>query len=100
MDTSSQSRFVLTLVVVAVLCTAAIGFVERRSVPLAAYSPVSPVDAAPRVQRAQLLLRRALTRFSQPRFWQNPWPWIAIGLVGFGLLAWGLIRLFQRLEHK
>lgn len=31
-------------------------------------------------------------------FWSSLWPWVAVGLVLFGGLAWGLTRLLRRVE--
>jgi hypothetical protein len=103
MNRSSRSRAVIGLVVLAVLCTVALWLQERRSAPLAAYSPLSPVS---RNSRALAWAERALgplplvQRLSTRSFWLQPWPWVVVGLVGFGLLAWGLIWGFQRMERK
>jgi hypothetical protein len=99
MNESPNRRFAIGLIVLAILCTVALGLQERRSAPLAAYSPLSPVDAAPRAMRPLQTLRQALARASQWPAWRTPWPWIVIGLVGFGGLAWGLIRIAQRAER-
>ena len=106
MNGSKPTRTVIGLVLLAVLCTVALGLQERRSTPLVADSPTSPVDADPRplfplrdqppqeASRA-LLLQEIGTR----AFWLSPWPWIVVGLVGFGLLAWALTWGVRRLER-
>ena len=102
MNRTSRSRAVIVLIVLAVLCTLALWLQERRSAPLSAYAPVSPLDRAPRaLARAERalgpmpLVRRLGTR----AFWLQPWPWIVVGLVGFGGLAWGLVWGFHRMER-
>jgi hypothetical protein len=84
---------VIGLIVLAVLCTVALGLQERRSAPLAASTPDSPLETGPRTLSAerQTGLQELVTRFTQRAFWLKPWPWIGVGMLGFGLLTWGLI---------
>ena len=68
---------------------------------------------AQRAQRAQLAQQsesEQLPQLEQPpqymestetrAFWYKPWPWIGIGLAGFGVLAWGLYRGMRRMERN
>jgi hypothetical protein len=97
----SGRRAVIGLVVLAVLCTVAIGLQERHSAPLAAATHNSQVEAglgtlpAERQVKAELRtqtwLRILGARLIQRAFWLKPWPWIGIGVLGFGGLAWALI---------
>jgi hypothetical protein len=92
MSERKNTRAVSGLILLAVLCTVALGLQERRSVPLAAYSPLSPLGSGPRpLDRARGSQPwRALGEIGTRAFWLQPWPWILVGLVGFGLLAWGI----------
>jgi hypothetical protein len=104
MNGPKHPRAVIGLILLAILCTVALGLQGRRSAPLTAYSPASPLGSAPgpprdqvpllaqRLQRAQPLWH-AVQRIGTRAFWLQPWPWIAVGLVGFGLLAWGMRRM-------
>jgi hypothetical protein len=29
--------------------------------------------------------------------WSSPWPWVAVGVVGFGALTWGIVALLERI---
>ena len=113
MNESKHPRAVIGLIILAVLCTVALGLQERRSAPLAAYSIVSPVGAGPgrlhrlRDQNPRQTLRaqrlppwlRTLNRVERRAFWLEPWPWIVVGLAGFGLLAWGFLWQARRMER-
>jgi hypothetical protein len=96
MNQSSHPRFVIGLILLAVLCTVALGLQERRSAPLQAYSPASPVEAGP----GPRAWTAAWERIGTPAFWLRPWPWMVVGLIGFGLLAWGLIWGIQRMDRN
>jgi len=96
---SFHPRFVVGLILLAILCTVALGLQEQRGATLAAYSPVSPVPSAPQTLSWAARVQGVLQQLGTPTFWSNPWPWIAVGLVGFGLLAWGLSWGFQRMER-
>jgi hypothetical protein len=99
MKQSSQPRFVIGLIVLAVLCTVALELQERRSAPLSAYSPASPARTAPQTQAWASRARTTVRQIGMRAFWLRPWPWIVAGLVGFGLLAWGVIWGTQRTER-
>ena len=116
MNESKHPRAVIGLMILAILCTVALGMQEQRSAPLAAYSPLSPLGAGPRTLpglRDQtprgtqgirpgpetLPARRWLKSIGTRAFWLRPWPWIVIGLAGFGLLAWGLLWGMYRMER-
>jgi hypothetical protein len=99
MKQSSHPRFVVGLTLLAILCTVALGLQERQSAPLAAYSPVSPVQSAPPTPGWAAPVLGVLQQLGTRTFWLDPWPWIVIGLVGFGVLAWGWIWGAQRMER-
>jgi hypothetical protein len=103
MNESRQTRVVVGLLVLAVLCTVAIGLWERRSASLAAYSPASPLRVGRSRQellpQRTLRWQRALQRLGTRAFWLKPLPWIIVGVVGFGLLAWGIVRGIERMER-
>lgn len=99
MKTSFHPRYVVGLILLAILSTVALGLQERRGAPLAAYSPVSPVPSAPQRPDWMGPVRGVLGQLGTRAFWSQPWPWLAIGLVGFGLLAWGLIWGFEKMER-
>jgi hypothetical protein len=69
-------------------------------------SPVSPGGVPAETRSASpgtspLIPRKSpirLPRLSIPIAWSSPWPWVAVGIVLFGGLAWGLVGLFQRFE--
>jgi hypothetical protein len=107
MKQTRPSRFVFGLILLAALCTIVLGLQERRSAPLSAYSPVSPLVNGPgALDRIEPLLARLQNSGVLPAvvfqraFWLKPWPWIAAGVVGFGLLALGLIWGLQRMERR
>ena len=129
MNESKHPRAVIGLVILAILCTVALGMREQRSAPLAAYSPLSPLGTGPRTlpgmgdqapQGAQgmrsgldpmarlgtlrrlgtLPAQRWLKSIGTRVFWLEPWPWIVVGLAGFGLLAWGLFWGMRRMERN
>jgi hypothetical protein len=60
--------------------------------PLAPYTsplvPEKPLVSAP----------IKLPRLFSPARWSSPWPWVGLGIVLFGGLAWALIVLLRRLE--
>ena len=91
MSKTPHPRFVVGLILLVLLGTMALALQERRSVPLAAYSPVSPVEDAPSALDRMQPLLRPLRQVGTRAFWLRPWPWIAVGLLGFGVLAWGFI---------
>ena len=99
MNSPSHPRFVVGLILLAILCTVALGLQEKRSAPLAAYSPVSPIQSAPRTLAWTRRVQDAVQQLGTRAFWLAPWPWIVIGLLGFGLLAWGWIWGQQRMER-
>jgi hypothetical protein len=106
MNESKHPRAVTGLIILAILCTVALGLQERRSAPLAAYSLVSPVGGGPRTLlglRGQQPLRTLPWLRTLPigtrAFWLQPWPWVVVGLSGFGLLAWGLLWGIRRMER-
>jgi hypothetical protein len=92
---TSHTRTVMGLLVLAVLCTVALGLQERRSTPLTASTRDSPVEtglATPSAERSALpWLRKLGMRLTRRAFWIEPWPWIGVGVLGFGGLAWALI---------
>ena len=55
--------------------------------PTTAVSPVFPSSPSVSIQRL----------FSSP-VWLSPLPWIGLGVVAFGLLAWALYALVNRLD--
>jgi len=64
-------------------------------------SPVVPgplPGTSPLIPRIKAPIR--LPRLSVPIEWSSPRPWIAVGVVLFGGLAWGLVGLFQRFESS
>jgi len=91
----SGRRAVIGLIVLAVLCTVALGLQERRSAPLTAATGDSPLEAGPRAlrseRRTQTWVYKLGARVTQRAFWLKPWPWVGIGMLGFGALSWGLI---------
>jgi hypothetical protein len=102
MSVRSRRRAVWVVIALSVLCTALLGLMERRGAPLTAASPaVSPLGGSGPVGRGtQTTPQAALGRLSAlwarltgRAFWRRPWPWIGVGLVGFGLLAWGIGRM-------
>ena len=84
MSRSNPWRVVVGLILAAVVCTLALWLQEQRSAPLTAYSPASLLLAQDRVHQTR-------ARLFHRAFWLEPWPWIAVGLAGFGLLAWGIV---------
>jgi hypothetical protein len=60
---------------------------------LSGTSPLAPGDRSPTLPPLRLFSR--LLRWD---VWSSPWPWLAVGLVLFGGMAWALIVLFRRLE--
>jgi hypothetical protein len=94
MKRPTPSRAVVVLIVLAVLLTVALALQERRSVPRPSDSPVPPVGRG-----ARAWVERIAPRLTTQAFWSRPWPWVVVGLVGFGLLAGGLLWRFQRTER-
>ena len=103
-----QLRAITGLILLAAIITLALGLQERRSAPLSAYSPASPVRSGRPTFRplSALLKLRTLTavRWLQGigtrAFWVKPGPWIAVGLIGFGLLAWGIAAAWKTREKS
>jgi hypothetical protein len=69
------------------------------------FSPVQPGDVptaapvltAPGIAISPLVLpRERLTDLFDAPVWASPWPWMAVGVVFFGGLAFGLIQLLHR----
>jgi hypothetical protein len=85
-------RAIIGLILLAAIITLALGLQERRSAPLSAYSPASPARSNRPTLRplSALPAVRWLQRVGTRAFWSAPGPWIAVGLCGFGLLAWGI----------
>ena len=116
MSESKHPRAVVGLMILAILFTVALGMQEQRGAPLAADSLRSPLGTGLRTlpglrrqipQGTQVALlglgtrpaRRWLTSIVTRDFWVRPWPWIVVGLAGFGLLAWGLFWGTRRMER-
>ena len=109
MNDQKHPRAVIGLILLSILCTMALGLQERRSAPLAAYSPASPPGSAPpgSVPRPLQGLRTlelfqslgVVQRVGTRAFWLGPWPWVVVGLIGFGLLAWVLVWGVRRMER-
>jgi len=103
MNESKHPRAVVGLILLAILCTVALGLQERRSAPLVAYSPASPQEGgspgsgdAVRGRPLPETFRAVWNAFKQVgrrEFWLRPWPWVVVGLAGFGALAWGVRRM-------
>jgi hypothetical protein len=88
MNESKHPRAVVGLILLTILLTMLLGLKERSSAPLAAYSPASPLSAGSRANRQTI--RHAVAQIGTRAFWLQPWPWIVVGTVGFGGLAWGI----------
>jgi hypothetical protein len=101
MNERKHLRAITGLILLALIATVALGLQERRSAPLSAYSPASPVRSGRPTLRPLSALGavRWLQSVGTRAFWTRPGPWIAVGLTGFGLLAWGIIAAWAVRER-
>jgi hypothetical protein len=92
MNEPKHPRAVVGLILLAILFTMLLGLQDRSSAPLDAYSPASPLSSRAGTLRTLPLLRTlpVLGRVGTRVFWLQVWPWVVVGLVGFGLLAWAI----------
>lgn len=57
---------------------------------------VGPTDVGPNLGLRRPVIQTAVQELRDDRLWASPWTWFVIGLVLFGGMAYGWLKLAQR----